>query len=163
MSYPLCLYLHYVDPHSPYEAPEKFAKRFVDPHYKGKFTGNHRQLDKVISGRLQLGAADLKHLKDLYDAEILYMDSQLELLFQALRQHDLMDDSVLLFLSDHGEEWMDHDSLLHGYTLYEEQLRGPLLIRDPRIERFQVESISCQVDVLPTILDLLAIPGPDSP
>ena len=65
---PFCLYLHYVDPHSPYEAPKNTAKRFTNPDYSGRITGNHRQLDRIASGKLEVNVDDIEHLNALYDA-----------------------------------------------------------------------------------------------
>jgi arylsulfatase A-like enzyme len=66
--------------------------------------------------------------------------------------------SVTKVLSDHGEEFLEHGSALHGYTLYDEQLRVPLLIRDPRRPAARrIEFVTRQVDVLPTLLELLGI------
>jgi len=158
---PFCLYLHYVDPHSPYEAPAPFVKEFSSPDYRGRITGAHRQLDEVVAGSLELDDADLAQLRALYDAEIRYLDSQLGVLLVALEAKGLLDESLVVFVSDHGEELLDHDSALHGYTLYEEQLRIPLMIRHPELPARRVSRRSRQVDVLPTVLELLGFPIPE--
>jgi len=158
---PFCLYLHYVDPHSPYEAPAPFVKKFASPDYRGRITGAHRQLDEVVAERLELDDADLLQLRALCDAEIGYLDSQLGVLLVTLEAKGLLDESLVVFVSDHGEEFLDHDSVLHGYTLYEEQLRIPLMIRHPELPARRVSRLSRQVDVLPTLLELLGIPIPE--
>ncbi len=158
---PFCLYLQYVDTHSPYEAPTPFVKKFASPDYRGRITGSHRHLDEVVAGRLALDAADLVQLHALYDAEIRYLDSQLGVLLVALETKGLLDESLVVFVSDHGEELLDHGSALHGYTLYEEQLRIPLMIRHPELPARRVSRLSRQVDVLPTVLELLGIPIPE--
>ncbi len=145
---PFCLYLHYVDPHSPYEAPAPFVKKFASPDYRGPITGSHSQLDEMVAGRLELGDADLAQLRALYDAEISYLDSQIGALLLALEVEGLLDESLVVFVADHGEEFLDHDSVLHGYTLYEEQLRIPLMIRHPELPARRVSRLSRQVDVL---------------
>jgi arylsulfatase A-like enzyme len=158
---PFCLYLHYIDPHSPYEAPAPFVKKFAPLDYRGRITGAHRQLDKVVAERLKLDDADLLQLRALYDAEIGYLDSQLGVLLVTLEAKGLLDESLVVFVSDHGEEFLDHDSVLHGYTLYEEQLRIPLMIRHPELPARRVSRLSRQVDVLPTLLELLGIAIPE--
>ena len=158
---PFCLYLHYIDPHSPYEAPAPFVKKFAPPDYRGRITGAHRQLDEVVAERLELDDTDLRQLRALYDAEIGYLDSQLGVLLVTLEAKGLLDESLVVFVSDHGEEFLDHDSVLHGYTLYEEQLRIPLMIRHPELPARRVSRLSRQVDVLPTLLELLGIPIPE--
>ena len=79
----------------------------------------------------------------------------------ALEAKGLLDESLVVFVSDHGEELLDHDSALHGYTLYEEQLRIPLMIRHPELPARRVSRLSRQVDVLPTVLELLGFPIPE--
>jgi arylsulfatase len=116
----------------------------------------------VVAERLELDDADLLQLRALYDAEIGYLDSQLGALLVALEAKGLLDEALVVFVSDHGEELLDHDSALHGYTLYEEQLRIPLLIRHPELPARRISGLSRQVDVLPTLLELLGIPIPES-
>jgi arylsulfatase A-like enzyme len=157
---PLCLYVHYVDPHSPYEAPARIAKEFVDPAYRGRFDGNHRQLDKAVAGAIDANEADIAQLRALYDAEIRYLDEELAVLLDALERKGMLEDAIVVFLSDHGEEIHDHGSMLHGYTLYEEQLRIPLLIRAPGLAPRTIDRLSRQIDVLPTLLELLEIEPP---
>ena len=159
---PFCLYLHYVDPHSPYEAPAAFVEKFASPDYRGRITGAHRQLDEVVAGELELDDADLLQLRALYDAEIRAFDFQLGVFLAALEEQGLLDESLIVFVSDHGEELLDHDSALHGYTLYEEQLRIPLVIRHPEFPARRVSGLSRQVDVLPTLLELLGIAIPEA-
>ncbi len=158
---PFCLYLHYVDPHSPYEAPAPFVKKFASPDYRGPITGSHSQLDEMVAGRLELSDGDLAQLRALYDAEIRYLDSQIGALLLALEVEELLDESLVVFVADHGEEFLDHDSVLHGYTLYEEQLRIPLMIRHPELPARRISRLSRQVDVLPTLLELLGIAIPE--
>jgi arylsulfatase A-like enzyme len=158
---PFCLYLHYIDPHSPYEAPAPFVRKFVSKNYRGRINGAHSQLDEVVAGRLKPDDADLAQLRALYDAEIRYLDSQIGAFLIELEVKALLDESVIVFVSDHGEELFDHDSVLHGYTLYEEQLRIPLMIRHPEYPARRVSRLSRQVDVLPTLLELLGFPIPE--
>jgi len=159
---PFCLYLHYVDPHSPYEAPASIVEKFASPDYRGRVTGTTSQLNQVVAGRLEFDDADLLQLRALYDAEIRFFDSQLGVFLDALEEKGLLDESLIVFVSDHGEELLDHDSALHGYTLYEEQLRIPLVIRHPDLPARRVSGLSRQVDVLPTLLELLGIAIPES-
>ena len=123
--------------------------------------GAHSQLDEVVAGRLEPDDADLAQLQALYDAEIRYLDSQIGALLIELEVKAVLDESVIVFVSDHGEELFDHDSVLHGYTLYEEQLRIPLMIRHPKFPARRVSRLSRQVDVLPTLLELLGFPIPE--
>jgi arylsulfatase A-like enzyme len=158
---PFFLYLHYMDPHSPYGAPPPWRGHFSDPDYRGPLTGEHEQLDEIVAGRGPVGPDAANRLRDLYDEEIHYFDAKLGELVDRLRNIDHARPTVFVFVADHGEELLDHGSVLHGYTLYAEQLHVPLLIHDPRIGTpRRVERVSRHVDVLPTLLELLGIDPP---
>lgn len=138
---PLFLYVHTRDPHAPYKPPKEFENRFP-PALKGD------PLRRVLS---------------LYDGEIAFADAEIGRLFERLKRHDLYEDALIMVLSDHGEEFGDHGSSGHGHTLFEEQLRVPLIVRLPGRQRAgtRVKAPVRVVDVLPTVSDLLDIETPD--
>jgi len=160
---PFFLYLHEVDPHSPYDPPEPFDKAYY-PNYTGGIEGSTMVLNMANGNVMQLDAADLRYLKSLYLGEITYRDRYLGWILDFLEQSGLANNSLIIFLSDHGEEFKEHGQLQHGKTLFEEQLRVPLLLSlkgilpAGRRPRAYVELI----DVTPTILDLLGIAAPPS-
>jgi len=159
---PLFLYLHYMEPHSHYSAPEEYRSLFVDPKYDGPMNGRHHQLNQIVEGTLQLSEADAEHLSCLYDQEIRYTDDEVGLILDALVENGLAENTIVVFIADHGEEFLDHGSALHGYTLYQEQLHVPLIVYDPRrSDSRRIEAITRHVDVLPTLLELLGIDGDD--
>jgi arylsulfatase A-like enzyme len=157
-SEPFFLHLHYMEPHSTYAAPERYRTLWAEAPYDGPLTGEHAQLDEIVAGKLAVEPADVERLRILYDQEIRYLDDRLAELLDGLAAAGHADDTILVFVSDHGEEFLEHGSALHGYTLYDEQLRVPLLIRDPRRPAGRrIEAATRQVDVLPTVLELLGI------
>lgn len=102
----------------------------------------------------------------LYDGGVAAADAFMGDLFETLRRRGLFDDTIIVLLSDHGEEFGEHEPVhvynAHGESLYDELIHVPLIIRYPRhlptgasIEQ-QVEL----VDVMPTLLDLVGIPPP---
>ena len=103
----------------------------------------------------RFGAADL----DRYDGEIAHNDHQIGRLLAALEERDLLDRTVVVFTADHGEEFGEHGGLGH-FTLYEEVLRIPLVVRSPRAGPLTVELPVGQIDVLPTLLPLLGFQVP---
>lgn len=141
---PAMLYVHTLSPHEPYKAPEPFNTRFVGvpPH-----------------GRRQ--DAWMQKSIDAYDGEIAYVDEQFGALMRTMKELDLYDSSIIILLSDHGEEFGEHGGISHGKTLFEEQLRVPLLIKFPNNERAgsTLDLIVEMVDIAPTILDLLDLPA----
>jgi arylsulfatase A-like enzyme len=158
---PFFIYLHYMDPHSPYAAPPRYRFRYVDRNYDGEINGRHIQLDGIISGKVDVDGADRTHLAALYDQEIRYFDDEFDKLLGFLERQGLRDNTIIVFVADHGEELFDHGSVLHGYTLYEEQLRVPLFIHDPRADASRtVDAVTRHVDILPTLLELMNVSYP---
>lgn len=161
---PFFLYLHYFDPHWDYDAPNQFKNRFTDSGYKGPANGTWRFISQFIPQRRRMYKEDLDHLRALYDGEIAYTDHQLGLLFAELKRLDMWDSSVIVVLSDHGEEFQEHGSVHHIRTLYEEILRVPLMIKLPGgRKQWQRKTIPERVrtfDIAPTLLELAGIKMP---
>jgi arylsulfatase A-like enzyme len=133
-------YLHYTDPHSPYDAPAPDGEAFVDPAYEGRFR-DPRVINRVrkeinFGGSTDepIGADDLEYLRGRYDGEILSWDRHFGELIDSLQSRGLLDDTVVVVTSDHGEEFREHGKLMHGHHLYEESVRVPLLVRAPDLE-----------------------------
>ncbi len=128
---PLFLYVHYMDPHAGYLAPEPFRARFRRPDASAgeRPAATSDYLVDLAAGRVEPLPGERERLIDLYDAEIAYVDSELGRLLEALARRGLMDDAVVVVLSDHGEEFADHGGWFHGLTLHAEVLRVPLVIR----------------------------------
>lgn len=157
---PLFLYLHATDPHAPYTPQEPFASRFAAGADRSLGTLDFvRSLDARPAGAEPPDESVRDQLIALYDAEVAWTDHQLGLLFDELRRRDLWDDTLLVVVADHGEEFLDHGGWEHGNTLYDEQLRVPLLIKPPAgVGRSaRVAGPAGHVDVLPTILDALGV------
>jgi arylsulfatase A-like enzyme len=95
-----------------------------------------------------------------YDGAIAYMDAQLDRLLGDLRRRGLLDNTIVVVVSDHGEHWGDHRRLSHGNTLYRQLLQVPLVIRYPaRVPAGTVvtEPVSL-VDLPATVRDLAGLP-----
>jgi arylsulfatase A-like enzyme len=157
---PFFLYLHYMDPHSPYGAPPPLDTRFVDPDYTGPFTGAHIELDEILSGERTADAADLAHLRALYDQDIFFWDQAFGRLISALDTRGLLKHTIVVVVSDHGEEFLEHGGVLHGYTLYQEQLHVPLILHGPELPPGRVDAVTRNIDLMPTLLDLLGLQHP---
>ena len=127
---PFFLYVHYVDPHDPYQNPEIVDNRspFEPTPYRGRVAGGHVQ--GIYAGKLPLAdpERDTEHLKALYDSEIHYADRFIGRLIDALPP-DVLRNTLIVLTADHGEEFRDHGGWKHGFTLYDEQIHVPLLVR----------------------------------
>ena len=97
---------------------------------------------------------------DRYDSEIAYVDAQVGRVFESLRDLDLDDDTAVLIMSDHGEEFSEHLSRYHNTSLYEEQVRVPLMLRVPGAESREVSDVVSLTDVTPTLLRMFDINDP---
>jgi arylsulfatase A-like enzyme len=161
---PLFLYVHYMDPHSGYEAPEPFRRRFlrdigVDEETPPA-TSDH--VADLALTRAQLDAGERVRLEALYDAEIAYVDSELARLLRGLEERGYAEDAVVVVTADHGEEFGDHGGWFHGLTLYGEVLHLPLVLTDLR-ERAEPVRRDEPVDLLDLAPTLLALAGADPP
>ncbi len=155
---PFFLHLFYFDPHYDYTPPQKYARLFTDPKYNGKQDG---------TGILELrgttiNKAEKQHIINLYDAEVRYTDDHIAKIIGELKKLRLYDDTIILVVADHGEEFWDHNSLAHDHTLYDELVQVPLVIRWPaKIKAGTVitEQVS-HLDVMPTLLAMAGVPVP---
>ncbi|HKI02416.1 MAG TPA: sulfatase [Thermoanaerobaculia bacterium] len=132
---PFFLYVHYIDPHDPYDNPETVDGRspFEPSPYQGRISGRHVQ--GVYAGKIPLDdpERDTEHLKALYDSEIHYVDRFIGRLIDSMPP-DVLANTLIVLTADHGEEFREHGGWKHGFTLYEEQIHVPLLVRwDGRI------------------------------
>ena len=164
-------YLHYMDPHDPYHAPGDFYDMF-DPDYRGKYNfdkGNDvssavNPLWKAINygqGDAEYTERDIEHLAALYDGEIRYSDSQFALLLDALKKQNVLDKTIIIITSDHGEEFLEHGKLKHGIHLYDETIKVPLIIWGP--EMTEAKRIKEQVETLDIYATLCTMLGIDIP
>jgi arylsulfatase A-like enzyme/Tfp pilus assembly protein PilF len=125
---PWFLWVHYFDPHAPYEPPEPYAARYEHP----------------------------------YDGEIAYTDSEIGKLLTTLRRRGMLDSTLIVFISDHGEGLGEHGEEAHGFFLYEQTVRVPLILWGEGIEVRErpIHEAAAHINVAPTVLDLLGIPPP---
>ncbi len=164
---PFFLFVHYFDPHMDYAPPEPFD-RLYDPDYTGSATGRYKWLVPFIRYlplyEAPIDARDRDHVEALYDAEIRYTDEQIGRLLDAVDANVGLDDCLVVIVSDHGEEFNDHLSMEgHGWTLYDEIIRVPLIVRFPDAEHAGavIDDTVELIDVAPTILGRLGVTQPD--
>jgi arylsulfatase A-like enzyme len=91
-----------------------------------------------------------------------HADELVGALVAELRAHELMQDTLFVVTSDHGKELGEHGLVGHGHTLYEELLRVPLVVRVPGRSPARIRRPASLVDVVPTVLDVLDLAGPDT-
>jgi arylsulfatase A-like enzyme len=161
---PWFLFLQFMEPHAPYQPPppfdEKFGKRpdgFLDG--AGWKPGQGYPQKWMFDFDAQhLRPADVEFLKASYDGEIAYVDSEIGRLLDALEKSGRRERTLLVYTADHGEAFGEHGVWFnHDATLYEEILHVPLIVSNPMLfpARRDVEDVVREIDVLPTLLDVL--------
>lgn len=160
---PLFLYIHYLDPHGPYNPPHGHPRRFAEGNPEKAFirNGNPNPIgDMLYKGAPDPGVtpADLQHLIGLYDDEIAYFDTQWVHLLRALEEGGWLDDSIVVFAADHGEEFLEHGHIKHCRTVYDNAIRVPLFFHIPGVEARAIEQPVQNLDIVPTLLDYLGVP-----
>ncbi len=158
---PFFLFLHTYDVHAPYGS--------VPEHYRGAFAadGGHGRLDLIDKKPLQIwrqhkkpfSAADFQRMVDLYDGEIRFVDDRLASLFRTLDDTELSEQTLVILLSDHGEEFGDHGKFEHrNGHVYRELTQVPLVFVGPGIAAARrVHEVVETVDVMPTVLELAGV------
>jgi len=164
---PFFLVVHYFDAHLTYDPPPPYDTLY-EPDATGRIAtgfGSFRQVRQIADGTLRLTDRQKESLRARYDGEIRYVDEQFGRLRRGLEDLALWDRSLVLVVSDHGEELWDHGGFEHGHTHYRELIRIPLILRRPGAPSGLVhEERVRQTDIAPTVLEF-AFPerAPDLP
>ena len=164
---PFFIFVNDMEAHLPYTPPEAIQDRFLSGEYElweqiraREFDGDAAQ-DHTV-GRKRVPQRMARLLDDLYRAEIACLDEQIEKLVRDLEREGILDDTVIVITSDHGENLGDHDLFGHKASLHKSIRHVPLLIRFP--DAFDpggvVEETVRLEDILPTLLELCGVPGP---
>ena len=155
------LFLHSYTIHDPYDPPPGYRERFrpVAPP-AGAFDATGPNFAAFNRGTRTLAPGALDWYRALYDAGVRYLDDVLAGFFAELERRGLAHDTVVVLTSDHGEEFAEHGRLAHT-QVYPECLRVPLLVVHPdRTTPHRPRTVTENVDLAPTILELLAVPVP---
>ena len=161
---PTFLWVHYMDPHSPYLPPETFEKRgyahddavMVDADQLAK---NNAQRHEAEEG----SKVDALISVDAYDEEIAYADSQIGRLLEGWARITDPENSLSILTADHGESMLDHQIYFaHGYQVYDEVVRIPMLVRAPSVNPGENDRLVSLVDVMPTVLGFALVDTPPS-
>ena len=187
---PYFLFIHLMDVHAPYLPPEPFDTRFgrggpvtvEDARLNKRLlnialresalffelveTGQFERMSELDLTVEDIGKENLSRLVDLYDGEIAYADSRLEIFLEGLRDVGVLDRTLLVITADHGEGFLDHGRLFHsGDLLYDELMRVPLIMRFPGVipPGTCVDTQVSLIDVMPTAVEAAAVFGSKTP
>ncbi len=153
---PFFLYIHTVDPHLPYAPPDAIRKRFA-PGVADPSIGSVEAVNTIAADRSLVTPDLVDQLSSLYDGEVAANDATFGEFMAGLHARGLVDDTVIVVLSDHGEEFFDHKGWTHGNTLFAEMLDVPLIIRIPGVAPMTIPEIVQHVDIFATLLDLAGL------
>lgn len=163
------LYVHFLDPHDPWVSPGDCGA-FLGGLSSGKpavragnayvLSGEYEIEEELPTGKMprahDLGAEDLEYLHGLYDCEISLVDQQIGRILEYLQEKKWSERTLVVLCSDHGEEFLEHGMLRHGYQLFGEAVRVPLIIHLPGAEVAGRRSELVElVDIAPTVLSFL--------
>ena len=181
---PFFVFANFMEVHAPYgTVPEPYFSTFLEhslPRNIGRKWAREKSLfmcrhcegaledfeaeptgsPECVDGRWRLPPARLAATNALYDAGILYVDYQIGRIYRALERAGILDETILIITSDHGESLGEGGTMGHGVLLHERVLKIPLVMRYPRIfpPGLRVSEATSLIDVLPTIEDMLGLP-----
>jgi arylsulfatase A-like enzyme len=151
-------YLHYMDVHLPYK-PNPYYDFFVQKeaahHFEpGKFS--HKDIKRLTISNT-LSAADREYLVALYDGQVRFVDENIGRILSMLKRSHMLNNTLVVVTSDHGEEFWDHDHFEHGHSLYHELIRIPLIIAGNQVKPSEIKNPARSIDLLPTLLEIIDI------
>ncbi|MBZ0270643.1 sulfatase-like hydrolase/transferase, partial [bacterium] len=149
-------WVHFFDPHYPYAPPGKYRPKRRPPAGMGY---SFHELKRVRGGYLMPTAKQREWIRELYLGEVRYVDAYAGRVLNHLRKLGLYDDALILFASDHGDEFWEHGGFEHGHAIHDELLRVPMMVKLPGgakpVER--IDTRASLTMLAPTLLELAGI------
>jgi arylsulfatase A-like enzyme len=177
---PFFVFLHVFDPHDPFEPNRPYNTMWADPAHRDEHHRREKRVQEVIPhpilkrfimpSRQELESVEIppeefvSYNQDWYDGSIREMDTQVGRLLERLEMLGLDDKTLIVFTSDHGEEFLEHGRTFHGHTVYGELTNVPLVFWSPgRIEPgIRRDEIVQSIDIMPTLLELSGLTVPEA-
>ncbi len=172
---PFFVFLHVFDPHSPFRPMHPHDTRWI----AGDAVAEHeKHLEKVndivkvfhhLPSAEQLAEAEvdadvfLRAEKAWYDGSIRAMDYEIARLLERLEELGLRDDTLIAFVADHGEEFLEHGNHWHGHSAYGELVNVPMFVTWPGVvpPGLVIDRTTQSIDLMPTLLELAQLPVPE--
>lgn len=154
------LYIHTMDAHAPY-VPVPPYNHIFDPDYTGDLlmTDINQKCLLISRYEKEISDRDLEYLISLYDGEIRYADYYFHEFIVLLDKLNLLDDTLIIVTADHGEQFYEHGMQGHGFSMHEEEIHVPLIMRYPKKipKNKKIYHLVELMGIAPTILDVLEI------
>lgn len=146
---PFFTFMFFESPHARYYFPPESVIRTPYPDDINYFTLSHEEL-----------ASNIKLIKNRYINSVHHLDSQFGRIFDYLKQNGLLDNTIVLMMGDHGEEFMENGRWGHNSDFSDQQIRTPLVLWVPGMKPATYEGISSHMDMVPTLMPLLGVTNP---
>jgi len=161
-SKPLFLWIHYMDMHEPY-IPQKKHLESVDASLDITPEEMYALFNEVLLKKDVLDNNKVELLKKLYLAQTKEIDEGIKNLFYILKKYGLFEDTVIIFTSDHGEEFGEHGGLSHDGKIFNELINVPLFIWTPSLKQTSiVDTLVSTIDIASTITSLFGVKPADN-
>jgi arylsulfatase A-like enzyme len=159
---PFLVFVNLIAPHSPYNSSRKYRTSFLTMPEIPLDSNMWRQ---YYTGRRSFSDEELRHLNELYDAEMLYTDYLIGEMVDELIERDLWDDTVFIVTSDHGENIGDHSHVDHVFSLFETTTKIPMIARGRGLfpEGGTSDAPVQLTDIFPTVLAVAGVDPGDFP
>ncbi len=147
------LLVHVMDPHLPYREPAPYDRRYTDvvrPPQQLKMEFGR----KSVTGAHLRSTEDRQYMRDRYDQNVAYAHDEIGRLLASTTEKDLV-----VYFSDHGEEFWEHGDFEHGHTLHDEVLRVPFILKGPGVTPGRFKEPVSTLDLVPTLLEALDLPA----
>jgi arylsulfatase A-like enzyme len=148
------LWVHYRDPHAPYQPPREYVRGQPPGEMGLEFEGQ----ELITRGFVVPSSEERRWIRALYDAEARSVDAGIDRLLETLKQTTLYDEALIILTSDHGEEFWEHGGQGHGHSMFDELLKVPLIVKLPgSSRRGRVTTPVSTESITPTVLDVAQI------
>ena len=165
-SEPSFLWIHYMDAHMPYQPPLRLSRMFGNPAGTStviRLFERSRAVAQHVYFARDLDTGAVERTRDLYDASVRYVDEQIGRILEHLRTHGLLDRTIIAITADHGESLGDHRLYFaHDFTLYDELVRVPLIVRIPGVGAARIDTLVSPMDIVPSVCAWLHLGCQDS-
>ena len=155
------LFIHGFDVHGQYIPPGGLDRRYVSDSYRGDLTGSTEEQkslreEGVKNGKIFLTGEDVSFLRSIYDEKAARLDMSVQKIISEIESLQLSEKTIVIFTSNHGEEFYEHGRIDHGMTLFDEVLRIPLIMVIPGTAgNKQIPTQVSNIDIIPTIFSLI--------
>lgn len=160
---PFFMFVNFLEPHLKYDPPRRFRKRFLPEEVSKKdIKMINQDAWRYLTGKEEMTDFEFSILNGLYKAELNYLDHRIGKLYDYLDDSNLLKNTTIVVVGDHGENIGDHGLMDHQYCLYDTLTHVPLVIQDNATfagENERTELVELR-DLYPTILDIAGIDPP---